>query len=82
LRGEPLPLRAVFARRTSSSPSGLCEENNSLQNPSISESMQLTAEGKGPSPRWIGLSSARDRLLFLQRAPRLVSGFRAEGVGK
>src|SRR5262249_3688321 len=33
---------------------------NSLQNQSISETMQLTAEARVPTPRWIGIPTARD----------------------
>src|SRR6266481_1692639 len=51
-----------------------------LQKGLIFETMQLTAEVPVSLLWWLGPPTARERKLSLQRAPRLASGFRAEGV--
>ena len=54
-----------------------------LQKGLFSETMPLTAEVPVSRPRWLGFPDCPcERLLCLQRAPRLASGFRAEGVGR
>jgi hypothetical protein len=53
-----------------------------LQKGLIFERMPLTAEVPVSRPRWLGFSDCPCPIAVLQRAPRLLLGFRAEGVGR